>query len=293
MPDTAYRPPLPEHVTTPLLSLITERSLDEDYAHVAARRAALGADAPPQVKRRWSTTAVVALFGGLATIAAVQTSQDADVAELGRVALISRITDTREEVTALQGDVRSLKVAALNAEAHHDELEAMQADLTGRLRRLEVATGYVAVRGEGVRIQVTNPSGGDPNDEVRDEDLATLVDGLWHAGAEAIAINDVRLTVLGGIRNTGRAVHVNGVGLSPPYVVTAIGDTAILQARLLESSQGREWFGLVNGLGFGYVADNVEDLRLPASSLRPLRDVTEGTAADNAGRPVQPEGATP
>ena len=31
---------LPVHVTTPLLSLVTARSMDEDYAHVARRRAA-------------------------------------------------------------------------------------------------------------------------------------------------------------------------------------------------------------------------------------------------------------
>ena len=33
---------LPEHVTTPLLTLITARSMDEDYAHVAQKRAAAG-----------------------------------------------------------------------------------------------------------------------------------------------------------------------------------------------------------------------------------------------------------
>ena len=33
---------LPEHVTTPLLTLITARSMDEDYAHVARKRAAAG-----------------------------------------------------------------------------------------------------------------------------------------------------------------------------------------------------------------------------------------------------------
>lgn len=34
MADTRERE-LPEHVTTPLLTLITARSMDEDYAHVA------------------------------------------------------------------------------------------------------------------------------------------------------------------------------------------------------------------------------------------------------------------
>ena len=58
------------------------------------------------------------------------------------------------------------------------------------IERVAVPAGFVAVRGEGIRITVDSSPQADTSDEVRDEDLATLVDGLWHAGAEAIAIND-------------------------------------------------------------------------------------------------------
>ena len=111
-------------------------------------------------------------------------------------------------------------------------------------------------------------------------------DRFWHDLRTVDAVDllhaapGVRLTALSGIRNTGRAILVNSQPLTPPYVVEAIGDNATLQARLLESSQGRAWFGLVNGLGFGYEAENVNMVRLPASTLRTLRDVTEGTSGN-------------
>ena len=82
-----------------------------------------------------------------------------------------------------------------------------------------------------------NPIGDDVQ-LVADSDLAKLVDGLWEAGAEAIAINDQRLNPLGAIRNIGKAIHVNTVPLSPPYVVRAIGDMRTLQAELLNTSHG-------------------------------------------------------
>ncbi len=280
MPDlfTPQRPPdLPEHVTTPLLTLITTRSMDEDYAHVARRRAERGAAAPAP-RRGLTTLVILATFGLLVTVAAVQTSRDADVQELGRATLISKIDEGRGEVAALQREIRTLSDSRIAAQDRNDTLDVQEQDLETRVRRLEVRTGFVPVRGEGVRITVTNPQSDDPNDEVRDEDLATLVDGLWQAGAEAIAINGVRLTALSGIRNTGRAILVNSQPLTPPYVVEAIGDNATLQADLLETSQGQEWFGLVNGLGFGYAAENVTMVRLPASRLRALRDVTEGVS---------------
>ena len=44
--------PLPDHVTTPLLTLITAQSMDEDYAHVAQKRAAAGLEPAPSARAR-------------------------------------------------------------------------------------------------------------------------------------------------------------------------------------------------------------------------------------------------
>lgn len=281
--------PLPHHVTTPLLTLITERSLDEDYAHVAARRAARGER--PQHSRVWSTAVAVAAFGALATIVAVQTSRDADVQELGRAALIRQIDAGRAEVAGLQKQIRTLTDAGLAADNTNETLAEQADDLQARLQRLEVRTGYVPVRGPGVRIEVDSAPNAVPNDEIRDEDLALLVNGLWTAGAEAIAVNDQRIVALGGIRNTNRAIHINGRPLTAPYVIEAVGNPGTLQARLLESSSGLEWFSVANGLGFSYVPQNVDDLRLPAASLRTLRQAQETTTPAD-GRPDE-EGAKP
>ncbi len=282
--------PLPLHVTTPLLVLITQRSLDEDYAHVAARKAA-GGQTKATRARIWSTTAVVAAFGAMATIGAVQTSRDADVQELGRATLIRQVESGRSDVADLQRQITTLTNAGLAAETINSTRAEQQVDLEARQRRLEIRTGYVAVRGPGVRIQVNSAANADPNDEVRDEDLALLVNGLFEAGAEAISVNDQRIVALGGIRNTNRAIHINGRPLTPPYEIKAIGDRATLQSRLLESSSGLAWFGIVNGLGFDYVAQNVDDVRLPAANLRSLRHATILTAGTGS-RPID-EGAKP
>ena len=95
------------------------------------------------------------------------------------------------------------------------------------------------------------------------------------AGAEAIAINDQRLNNLGSIRNTGAAIHVNTRPLTAPYVVRAIGDTRTLQADLLETTHGSDFFSLADQLGFVYTMQNVDQLSLPAARQRPLRQVRE------------------
>lgn len=275
---------LPEHVTAPLLALITSRSLDEDYAHVARQRAV--GDKPPRDPRRSRATTIltVAAVGLLMAVAAVQSQRDAEVDELGRAALIGQIESGREQLAALERRKSEVTAGIRTAEQRVATLQGQQRDLATVQRRLETGTGYVAVRGPGVRITVANPPGADATTEIRDEDLATLVDGLWTAGADAVAINGERLTVLRGIRNTGRAVHVGGDPISAPYVVEAIGDPGDLQARLLESSQGAAWFVLVRSFGFEYSAENVndDDLVLPAADLRVLRHAEPLSVGDNA-----------
>jgi uncharacterized protein YlxW (UPF0749 family) len=106
---------------------------------------------------------------------------------------------------------------------------------------------------------------------VRDRDLRPLVDGLWNAGAEAIAINGQRLTARSPIRNSGVAIHVNFRPLSPPYVILAIGDRASLQADLMETTSGLTFRDTAAHFGFPWTMDNEDRLSLPAAPQRLLR----------------------
>ena len=91
-------------VRTPLLALITAEALERDYQLVAQRRVASGG--PPhgkdRVPGRVGVVVVVAVFGILLTIAAVQTSANADADSASRDSLIERIGVRREAVQDLQ-----------------------------------------------------------------------------------------------------------------------------------------------------------------------------------------------
>ena len=283
--------PLPEHVTTPLLTLITTRSMDEDYAHVAQKRAAAGDVRPQAARPHWASFLAVAVLGLMAAVVAVQTDRQAPANELSRAALVEQIDSRSAEVRALQADVARLTRFNATVGGSSTGTQSDLDDTEARMRRAELTTGFSAAHGPGVRITVDNRPGGEVDGEVLDEDLATLVDGLFEAGAEAVAINDQRINALGGIRNTNRAVHVNGRPVNAPYVVSAIGDPRTLQARLVETYQGQQWFSRVNNFGFVYEAENVDDIRLPAAPERVLHDVI-GLDAGPDGGPAQ-DGSSP
>jgi uncharacterized protein YlxW (UPF0749 family) len=255
---------------TPLLTLITQEALDRDYQVAASRR---GPDEHEGAGSRTAVVLVVAAFAMLVTIAAVQTSRNADVEDASRASLIKRVESRREVLAGLQDEVARLREDNNTAEDDLRRLGERYSAVQARRSELGALTGFARVTGDGVRVSLDNAEFADPTAQMRDSDLALLVDGLWAAGAEAVAINGQRLTSVSAIRNSGPAIEVNSIGIAPPYTVTAIGDRGELAANLLETPSGLAFVSLANQYGFRYDIDNVTDIRLPAGpgSLRELR----------------------
>ncbi len=241
-------------------------TLDEDYTIVAQREG--GAEGPRQRRpvRRWAVLSALAAFGLLLGVSALETVRDrpdvaAERAQLvdqihareGRLdALHSTLTNLQDEVTALQ---RTL-VDGVTSDQH----------LADRLTALGVDSGTVAVTGPGVVITVDDAAGNGngTGGTILDTDLQALVNGLWQAGAEAVAINGHRLTSLTSIRFAGQAITVDYRSLTPPYVVEAVGDPDTLPARLLETTGGQIWLSLHANFRIRFDTGTAEQVTVPA-----------------------------
>jgi len=287
-----------DRVRMPLLALITQQSLDEDYRVAADRRVRPGAGGTGETggavrSRRTGLLvvgAVVVCFGLLVGTAAAQTQREAGVRASSRTALVDnldaarsrvadqqqRAADLRDDVTRLQGRLTTTSDAAQRSET--------------RVRRLATVAGFSAVSGPGLRVTVTQSPRAveDPDAAVKDSDLALLVNGLWQAGAEAVAINGNRLTTTSSLTTSGTAIEVDGVGVDAPYVVEAIGDRRTLEADLLGTSTGLYFAALAETFEFGYDPEGSDELDLPAAPaglqrLRSARD-NEASGADVGGR---------
>ena len=92
-----------------------------------------------------------------------------------------------------------------------------------------MAAGLVAMTGPGLVIQLTDssaavPQGSDGRDYlVSGQDVLAVVEELWLAGAEGVAVNGERVTAATAIIDIGGSVLVNSAYLAPPYQVSAIG----------------------------------------------------------------------
>lgn len=265
-------------VTMPLLTRITQQSLDADYLHVAARRrtAAQGtggeaadasdASASSAARRPLTVVAVVA-FGLLVAVAAVQTSRDAPTREASRAVLISRIDDRQAVVRQQHQRIAELTDENTNAESAYATLGNRLTQATHREQSLAQLTGFGPVSGSGVQITVDDTPGAGRSGMVQDDDLAGVLNGLWSAGATAISINGQRVTARSAPRNSGTVIRINNVSLTAPYVVSALGDNRTLLAKFAETESGRAFHLLTSTIGMPVTMENVDQLQIPAAPV--------------------------
>jgi uncharacterized protein YlxW (UPF0749 family) len=158
-------------------------------------------------------------------------------------------------------------------------------DLARTLQKMSLAAGDVEVRGPGIELVLNdaqsneeNSVGGDPrkdtevsSERVMDRDLQIVVNGMWAAGAEAVSVNDQRITALSAIRSAGQAILVDYRPLVPPYAVRAIGDPKDLQAGFAADMAGLYVQNLQDSYGITSTMNVQDSLTVSGASGAGLR----------------------
>jgi len=280
-----------------LLTNLIEHSLDEGYAEAAARRAARPDPPGSGGTTGWVLALGLLMVGLLLATAAAQVRDRAPAASQARDALTAEIVERTTASDQLEADLQLLRASVEEARAEALSLTTTGSEIATLLTDLEAVTGAGAVRGPGLVVHLEDadseqPTGSeDPraddqsNDgRVTDRDLQTIVNEVWVAGAEAVAINGQRLTARSAIRSAGQAILVDFRPLSPPYDVVAIGEPEQLQSRLVDGFGG-SYLQVLRDYGITFTVQTRDSVLLPAAAGIPVRyanvPVTESTSAES------------
>ncbi|KAA1399364.1 DUF881 domain-containing protein [Aeromicrobium ginsengisoli] len=235
-----------------LLEQIADTALDDDYYVVRA-----GDYAQSREFNTPLTALVLAAFAVLVMMAAVQTRNDRPATERERSTLIS--------------DVAARKKLQANREATAERLRKQVADLSASVDRFDpayqdvrVETGDLAVSGPGITVIVSPSTQDNLDGSITDGDLQILVNGLWYAGAEAVAINGQRIGNLTGIHFANDAINVNYTDIAPPYRVVAIGPNDTLMQRFQDNPAGHYWAARQENAAVQFGMTPSSDLSVPA-----------------------------
>src|SRR5690625_1839434 len=211
--ETAYSP-------VSLLRALTANPLDVD-----ALRGTDGAHeeaSPPDTPVTRTLTVILAVvLGFVVAVSVVDLRSDATAADSPRALLQEEVRESRGDAEQLEGENDRLEAEV--AQQQGAVLEGADPESAERLAGHETAVAAGALRGPGVVLTLEDsaPLPAAPGvtegavNRVTDADLQLAVNGLWAAGAEAIAVNGQRLTSTSAIRTAGPAVLVGVRACTP------------------------------------------------------------------------------
>jgi len=204
------------------------------------------------VQIRASLAAVLALVGFLTLVASSGVKEAKRGAESRRAGLIKLIHTRQDEVDSLGKELVRLRADVVDARRR---LSATSADDARRLRDVQVWAGTTAMSGSGLEIRLSDSRREAKTEadreslSVHDVDLQLVVNALWAAGGEAVAVNGQRLVATSPIRAAGETITVNFRPLVPPYKVEAIGADKKRFEQSAVAQRFKQWVGDY-GLGF-------------------------------------------
>ena len=182
-------------------------------------------------------------------------------------------------VQRLEAEQQALKttLAELRQElAHRQQAVASQSErlqvLEIELARQQLLASLTPVQGPGVIVTLDDsPAQVPPSVDanlylIHEYDLRDVVNLLWIAGSEAIAINSERLTSFSSVYCVGSTVMVNDTRLAPPYLIQAIGNPRVQQDYLRNPSHLKELKEKQRLYGVRFEVREVANLTLPAYS---------------------------
>lgn len=196
-----------------------------------------------------------AVLGFLVVTAVSSAGQARRLAEPRKGELIDLIERRRSLVFDQDAAVQALRGEVGEAQRQLSRRSERDRATADRAATLALQAGTVALKGKGLMVSLQDSPREPITEEdagafrINDSDLQLVVNALFAAGAEAVAVNDSRMVATTPIRAAGDTIVVNFRPLNPPYKVSAIGADRKTFAESEIARRFDRWTGLF-GLGF-------------------------------------------
>ncbi len=144
---------------------------------------------------------------------------------------------------------------------------------------LQIIAGVKSISGPGYKITINDARKTDSLDfqqvnlaKVFDTDLQLVTNALWASGAQAISINNQRISTTTAIRSAGEAILVNYRPLLPPYEITFIGNDEVSK-KLVDNPDFKDFQFVVTTYGLEYKLEKLDKVEISAIGNE-LPDIT-------------------
>lgn len=219
--------------------------------------------------------AVTALVAGMLFVSSARTARGTDLRSARGQRLAELIASQQRRVEGLEATAARLREQVEDATDAAALGDARVAELSAANDALAVPVGLSALRGPGLHVTLDDaprlapgeqrPGNPSPDDlVVHEQDVLAVINALWAGGADAVAVMGDRIIGTSAVRCVGNTLLLHGKVYSPPFVVEAIGDPALLQRALDESAGVQHFLSFVAAYGVGFAVTEVDEVAVPA-----------------------------
>jgi uncharacterized protein YlxW (UPF0749 family) len=196
-----------------------------------------------------------------------------------RSPLIETALGLQSQQDALKGQILDLRNQIGQLEAQGPGSDARVKQLNDDLQQARIAAGLIAMQGPGIvfKLNDANSPGGGADQLVSAADIRILVNEVWLAGAEAVAVNGERVTASTAFLDIGGSVLANSAYLAPPYQIAAIGPPGLYDRIRGSATFAAFVASRVEGEGIGLSVAQLDTVDVPAFA---------GTVNVRFGQPV-------
>ena len=117
------------------------------------------------------------------------------------------------------------------------ENDTSNLDKSNLIKKYAIIEGKTDVTGQGIVIRYYpneyRSSGDMVNNADITKDLVDIVNELKNAGAEAIAVNDIRVTNNSSIEMVKNSIIIDGEKIAKPFIVKSIGNSETMNSSLI------------------------------------------------------------
>ncbi|KFI51754.1 DUF881 domain-containing protein [Bifidobacterium biavatii] len=187
-----------------------------------SRKRSLNANA---TRMRLLTSALITVMCALLAFGyMVQINTKSNYETMSEDELVSLISQTSTQVQNLEQRKSELTSQLDSLQATADKQAAAEKIAKQNEETNGILSGRLPAKGQGVVIRITRGT----KTDVDASTMFTLLEELRNAGAEVIAVNSVRVITSTYISDTDSGLVCDGVVLSTPYIIKAIGDPQAL-----------------------------------------------------------------
>jgi uncharacterized protein YlxW (UPF0749 family) len=207
--------------------------------------------------RNQITVSAVAVLLGLLVVVQLRTQNASSALEglstQDMTVLVGNLNAHNEQ---LRAEITGLEQQLAELNGSQSRGEGSLADIRRDLARVRAWTGLEPVTGSGVTISVSGPIAG--------QGVEDIINELHNAGAEAVAIEDVRVVPGTVVAGAAGGLSVENTALNDPFEILAVGSPEALTGSLTRNG------GLIAQLSATYpraqlTVTPVDRLDLPAT----------------------------